>query len=85
MRGIPAEEKNLLVRIGDLVDAAINNRGPTNPFEPESTVRRDPRLPIPRNPSSSVGVRSTVLEWEPVNSSILNYYKLQITNLAVGS
>lgn len=84
MAGLPPEEKALLVRIGDLVDATINNRGPTNPFENQSAVRRDPRLPSIRNPFTDAGVRSVAIRWDPVDSSILHYYKLQITNQDTG-
>lgn len=84
MKGLSPEEKDILVRIGDLVDATINNRAPTNPFEPHSPERRDPRLPSVGSMESEEGVRSTVLTWDPVDASILAYYKLEITNLSTG-
>lgn len=85
MKGLSAEEKDILVRIGDLVDGTINNRAPTNPFEPHSPERRDPRLPSIRSVESEEGVRSTVLTWDPADASILAYYKLEITNLSTGT
>ena len=86
MRGIPPAEKALLVRIGELVDAILDNRAPSNPGIGEANARitRDPRLPPPGNITSQTGVRTAALEWPPVDSSILNAYEIEIINMDTG-
>lgn len=83
MRGLPYNEKQMLVRIGETIDAAINNRTPTNP-NLDGRFRSDPRLPPPRNVLAQEGVRSVKLEWPAVDSSILANYEILVTNLDTG-
>lgn len=84
MRGIVGEEKALLIRIGESIDGAINNRGPTNPFERTAKFRDDPRLPAPGPITAKEGVRTVQLEWKPVDSSRLFYYRIEITSFTTG-
>lgn len=82
MRGLLPIEKDLLVRIGELVDGAINNRGPANPgINPSRITVRDKRLPPPRNLTVQTGPKSAKVEWSPVDSPILNFYEVEVTDL----
>lgn len=84
MRGLPVEEKQLLLRVGELVDAAINNRTPTNPNAPGRN-RRDPKLPPPNTVTNEVGIRSAKLTWPAVDSSLLSHYRIVVTSYEEGT
>lgn len=84
MRGLPAGEKSLLIRVGEVLDSMINNRGPSNPSEP-GRRRVDPKLPPPTQITHEPGIRSAKLTWPAVDSSILSHYKLIVTNLETGN
>lgn len=87
IRGLDFSEKQTLVRIGELADALINNRGPTNPgFDagPESLFV-DPTLPVPTNVQVRVNTRSANIVWDATDSSKLNSYRLSITSLSTGT
>lgn len=81
IRGVSASEKSMLLRIGEVVDGAINNRTPANPFETNTRTKLDPRLPPPSVINVKDGVRSIQLSWPAVNSSILLYYKVSILSI----
>jgi hypothetical protein len=83
IRGLPADEKQLLLRVGDLIDAQINNRTPANPFEP-GRVKSDPRLPPPTNVTTEPGIKTSKLSWPAVDSSILSHYEILVRNLDTG-
>jgi hypothetical protein len=81
MRGILPVEKDLLRRIGEIIDGGINNRGPTNPgINPRRRTIRNPKLPPPRNTSVQAGVGNATITWGAVNSPILNFYEVEIIN-----
>ena len=82
MRGILPVEKDMLRRIGELVDGAINNRGPANPGTQgrRRTVRK-PILPPPRGLRATTSTKSALIEWNPVDSPILLFYEVQIQNV----
>lgn len=86
MRGLEPEEKRVFTRIGELVDAVINNRAPTNPGSQESRIitRTDVSLPPVKNLTVQTGVRSAKIGWDPVNSSFLQFYEIRITEEANG-
>lgn len=80
MQGLPTDEKSLLLRVGELIDAAINNRTPTNP-NTKGRTRIDRKLPPPSVITHETGIRSAKLTWPAVNSSILLHYKIVVTNM----
>ena len=84
LRGISTAEKRLLERVGTLVDAQINNRGPANPFA-EGRRRANKKLPPPKVITSDPGIKTSKLSWEAVNSSILSHYEIVIINMDDGT
>lgn len=81
IRGLLPIEKDLLKRIGELADGAINNRGPANPgISGVRKVVRSPILPPPRNLTVDIGPKNAKVEWNPVDSPVLNFYEVQITD-----
>lgn len=84
IRGLPTVEKELLERIGTLVDAQINNRAPANPHA-EGRRRAQKRLPPPKVIETEPGIRTSKISWDPVDSSIFSHYELFITNMDDGS
>ena len=86
MRGLQVDEKRTFTRIGELIDAVINNRAPGNPGSKENRIitRTDPSLPPPRSISVQNGVRSAKLTWPAVNSSYLQFYEVRLTEAANG-
>jgi hypothetical protein len=82
MRGLDYSEKKTLIRIGELIDASVNNRGPANPaaLSPLRRTLRTKKLPPPTNLRATVGVRSAKIEWDSVDSSILLMYEVQVVN-----
>lgn len=81
MRGLLPIEKDLLRRIGELTDGAINNRSPANPGVLNRRILiRSPLLPPPVGLTVDVGPKSGKIEWRPVDSPILQMYEAEITN-----
>lgn len=81
MRGITPIEKDLLKRIGEIADGAINNRGPANPgISGLRRTVRSPLLPPPRGIVYDVGPKRAKIEWNPIDSPVLNFYEVQVTN-----
>lgn len=83
MIGIPIEEKMALLRMGELVDTAVNNRATTGPGADEARVgRRHKRktrvVPQPINLSADVGTRGAILRWDKVDSQALLNYQVRI-------
>jgi len=85
MRGLSPEEKALMVRVGELIDAAVNNRTPTNPASGLRINRTDPRLPPPTRFFSQAGIRTMKISWTAVDSSILQHYDLLFINQDTGA
>lgn len=82
MRGLLPIEKDLLKRIGELTDGAINNRGPTNPgIEGRRRLVRSPLLPPPKGLKVDIGPKNAKLEWQPVDSPILLMYEVELKNV----
>ena len=79
IRGMPVQEKNMLLRIAELVDGTLNNRTPGNPNPAKGHITRKRKLPIPRNLNTEIGVRGAVLKWDKVQSPELLGYKVRIT------
>lgn len=87
MKGIPPEERDLLVRIGRTIDGAINNRGPTNPSS-DGVIRvgrADPKLPPPDNITEKRGIQSVKLQWDAVDSPRLAHYRVIFQRLSDGA
>jgi hypothetical protein len=84
MKGLDPAEKSILIRIGESVDAAANNRTPTNPSE-DAKNKVDNRLPGPRNITAKGAIRSIILEWDAEDTSNLLHYKITVTNLDNGT
>jgi len=84
MRGLPPEEKALLQRVADLMDAALNNRQASNPFEP-STTRLNRQVYPPTGLLAQTGVGSVKLVWDPANSNEHLRYEIELVNLTTGA
>jgi len=76
MQGLPIDEKMLLIRMGELIDNAINNRTPTNPNAQKG--HRKNRVIQATSLSSDISARGSVLRWDKVDSSDLLQYKIRI-------
>jgi hypothetical protein len=83
MRGLPPEEKMLMQRIGNMLDAALNNRQSSNPFEP-SKNKSDRVLYPPTGLVAFTGVRTLKLVWVAANSDQHHYYEIFVTNTDTG-
>lgn len=83
MRGLPPEEKALMQRIGNLMDAALNNRQSSNPFEP-STTRLNRQVYPPTGLLAKGGIASVKLIWNPANSNEHLRYEIEFLNLTTG-
>ena len=84
MKGLPIDEKSLLLRMGELVDTAVNNRQTTGPGSDETVVgrqkrRRNRNVPQPINLIADVGTRGAILRWDKVDSPLLRNYRIRIT------
>lgn len=83
MRGLPPEEKALMQRIGHLMDAALNNRQASNPFE--GSQNRTNRLVYPpTNLLVRSGMASVKIIWDATDSDELLRYEVDFTNLTTG-
>jgi len=84
MKGLSPEEKSLMQRIGNLMDAALNNRQASNPFE--GSQNRSNRLVYPpTNLLVKTSVSSVKIIWDPTNSDELLHYEVSFTNLTTGT
>jgi hypothetical protein len=83
MRGLPPDEKMLMQRIGNLMDAALNNRQASNPFEP-SRNKLDRVLYPPTGLLAHTGFRTLKLTWNAANSDQHLRYEVEIRNVATG-
>ncbi len=83
IKGLPPEEKALMQRIGNLLDAAVNNRMSSNPFEKRKNLE-DRRLPSPTNILVKTGFKTVKIIWDPIDSSILLRYEVDFTNFDTG-
>lgn len=83
MRGLPPGEKALLQRVADLMDAALNNRQSSNPFE-ESSTRINRQVYPPTGLLAQQGVSSTKLIWDAANSNEHLRYEIIFINMTTG-
>ena len=83
MRGLPPEEKALMQRIGNLMDAALNNRQASNPFE-ASTTRLNRQVYPPTGLLAQSGISSVKIIWDPANSNEHLRYEIEFLNLTTG-
>ena len=84
MQGLPRDEKEMLVRVGNLIDAALNNRQPGNPYEPARNKNSRIVYPV-TGLTTTVGVRRVKLVWDATPSDILLRYEVTITNTDDGT
>ena len=84
MRGLPPNEKALMQRIANLMDAALNNRQASNPFE-KSTNRQNRQVYPPTGLLAQSGIASVKLIWDPANSNEHLRYEIEFLNLTTGA
>jgi hypothetical protein len=84
MRGLPPEERALMMRIGDLMDVALNNRQASNPFEPR---RNKPSRVIypPTGLAAATGIKAVKLTWTAPPSDEHLRYEIEVLNIAKGT
>lgn len=83
MRGLPPDEKMLMQRIGRLMDAALNNRQASNPFEPSKNNPNRVLYP-PTGLVAYTGYRTLKLTWTAAASDQHLRYEVKITNNETG-
>ncbi len=83
MRGLPPEEKALMQRIGNLMDAALNNRQASNPFE-QSQVRTNRQIYPPTGLLTQAGLSAVKILWNATPSNELLRYEVEFINLTTG-
>jgi hypothetical protein len=83
MRGLPPGEKALMQRVADLMDAALNNRQASNPFE-EGGRRLNRQVYPPTGLLAQQGVGSVKLVWDAANSNEHLRYGIEFTNMTTG-
>lgn len=77
IRGLPIEEKMMLIRMGELIDKGINQRTPTNPNPSRGFQRKE--IPIPNGLDVAVSARGAILSWNKIDSNNLLNYRTRIT------
>jgi hypothetical protein len=83
LRGLPADEKMLLQRIGNLLDTALNNRQASNPYEPSKNNPNRLLYP-PTGLVAHTGFQTLKLTWLAPKSDIHLRYDVVITNTETG-
>ncbi len=83
MKGLPPDEKALMQRIGHLIDAVLNNRQASNPFE-QSQSRQNRQVYPPTGLLVKTGVSSVKILWDATNSNELLRYEVDFINLTSG-
>jgi hypothetical protein len=83
MRGLPPEEKALMQRIANLMDAALNNRQASNPFEP-SRAKGNRQIFPPTGLIIKTGLKSVKIIWNATPSNELLRYEVDFTNITTG-
>ncbi len=83
MRGLPPDEKMLLQRIGNLMDAALNNRQASNPYEPSKNTPNRVLYP-PTGLVAYTGYQTLKLTWTAPDSDQHLRYEIKITNTETG-
>jgi hypothetical protein len=83
IRGLPPEEKALMQRIGHLMDAALNNRQASNPFE-QSQARTNRQVYPPTGLLTQTGISSVKILWDATPSNELLRYEVEFINLTTG-
>jgi hypothetical protein len=83
MRGLPSDERALLLRLGNLMDAALNNRQPSNPFEDSRNVS-NPKVYPPTGLLAKIGIQNVKLIWDPPANIQLLRYEVTFLNLTTG-
>jgi len=85
IQGLSKEEKLTFVRLGEIIDGAVNNRGPTNPGQEQAKrIGKRKRLPPPGVINVELGVRTAILSWAAVDGSLLLHYRIVIQNMDTG-
>ena len=84
MRGLPPEEKALMQRIANLMDAALNNRQASNPFEPSKNRHHRAVYP-PTNLQVKIGNRAAKITWDAPPSNQHLRYEILIRNTETGA
>jgi hypothetical protein len=79
LKGLPPDEKALMMRIGALMDVALNNRQASNPFEP-SRNQTDRVLYPPTRLLAETSAKSLKLTWDAPDSDIHLRYSIEIVN-----
>jgi hypothetical protein len=83
MRGLPPDEKMLMQRIGHMMDAALNNRQASNPYEPSKNNPHRVLYP-PTGLVAYTGYRTLKLVWVAADSDQHLRYEVKITNNDTG-
>ena len=83
MRGLPPDEKALMQRIANLIDAALNNRQSSNPFEGSKSTGSRQIYP-PTGILVKEGIKSVKLIWDATDSNELLRYEIKFDNLTTG-
>ena len=83
MRGLPPSEKALMQRIGHLMDAALNNRQASNPFENARKITTRNIYP-PTGILVKKGIKSIKIIWDPTPSNLLLRYEVTFDNITTG-
>ena len=83
IRGLPPEEKILMQRIGNLIDAALNNRQASNPYE-QSQARTNRLVYPPTGLLAQTGLTSVKILWDATPSDQLLRYEVEFINLTTG-
>lgn len=83
LRGLPPDEKMLMQRIANLLDAALNNRQASNPFEPS---RNDPDRVLypPTDLVAHTGYRTLKLTWTAADSDQHLRYEIYVRDTETG-
>lgn len=84
MRGLPPDEKMLMQRIGHMMDAALNNRQASNPYEPSKNNPHRVLYP-PTGLVAYTGYRTLKLVWKAADSDQHLRYDVRITNTETGA
>ena len=83
MRGLAPDEKIVMQRIARLMDAALNNRQPGNPYEPMHNKNNRVVYPV-TGLTTQTGVKTIKLLWDAPPTSRHLRYSITITNKGTG-
>jgi len=83
LRGLPKEERSVLLKLANLMDAALNNRQASNPFEDSRNVNIPKTYP-PTGLLARIGIQNIKLVWDPPNNSQHLRYEIVFLNYTTG-